>query len=343
MFSLTYPWVLLLFPLPAVLYFVLPSWRAWPQVPLCLPFAGHFLRKNSVAGVSAGKKHYQALAALSLLWILLLCALAGPRWVGEPLALAREGRSIFLALDLSGSMEINDMVVQGRRLTRLDVVKQAAADFIKKRTDDKLGLILFGAQAYLQTPLTFDKRNLLDRIQEANVGLAGKTTSIGDAIGLAVKKLQQTQAKGRVLILLTDGANNSGVLSPDKAAELARDEDIKIYTIGLGSESNANSVSDVFMGLNAQADLDETSLKRIAKITGGRYFRATDKSSLQAIYETINTLETEQQSRPEVRVEKPYYPYLLSLYVVIILLYLARFLPPAFLTRLGGKRNGGAS
>lgn len=345
MFSITYPWVFLLLPLPVLAYILLPERIIWPQRALQLPFAQYFLQGGSSAKSAAGRKQYQALAALFLLWTVLLCALAAPRWVGEPLSLTREGRSIFLALDLSGSMEINDMVVQGKRLTRLDIVKEAAADFIQKRTDDKLGLILFGAQAYLQTPLTFDKRNLLDRIEEANVGLAGKTTSIGDAIGLAVKRLQQTQAKGRVLILLTDGANNSGVLSPDKAAELARDEDIKIYTIGLGSESSLNSVSDIFMGLNAQADLDEDSLKKIAKITGGRYFRATNKSSLQAIYETINALETEQQSRPEVRVEEHYYPYFLVLYAFIIVMYLVLMWRPNLAARFSflQKQDGGVS
>lgn len=343
MFSLSYPWVFVLLPLPILAYAFLPAWIVWPQRALRLPFASYFLQDARRITPFAGRRQYQALAGLFLLWCILLSALAGPRWVGEPLSLTREGRSIFLALDLSGSMEINDMVVQGKRQSRLDIVKQAAADFIQKRADDKLGLILFGSQAYLQTPLTFDKRNLLHRIQEANVGLAGKTTSIGDAIGLAVKRLQQTQPKGRVLILLTDGANNSGVLSPDKAAELAKEENIKIYTIGLGSESSLNSVSDMFMGLNAQADLDEDSLKKIAKITGGRYFRATNKSSLQAIYETINTLETEKQTRPQVRVEEHYYPYLLVIYLFLVMAYIALLWSPRLMAFGKSSQERGAS
>jgi Ca-activated chloride channel family protein len=169
---------------------------------------------------------------LFLVWVLLVFALAGPRWVGEPQPLVRDGYNIMLALDISGSMEVSDMLVHGHPVTRLRVVKQAAEQFVQDRAGDRIGLILFGSRAYLQTPLTYDRRSVLMRIEDATVGLAGKTTSIGDALGLAVKRLQNVPAKGRMIILLTDGVNNSGVLPPLKAAELARADGIKVYTIG---------------------------------------------------------------------------------------------------------------
>lgn len=181
-----------------------------------------------------------------LVWVLLVIALSGPRWVGEPKPVVREGYNIMMVLDLSGSMEITDMLLHGRPVSRLLVVKRAAEQFVEDRVGDRIGLILFGTRAYLQTPLTYDRHSVLMRIDDATAGLAGKTTSIGDAVGLAVKRLQDVPSKGRVIILLTDGANNSGVLAPLKAAELAKQDGIKIYTIGLGSEADPRALTGDF-------------------------------------------------------------------------------------------------
>jgi Ca-activated chloride channel family protein len=211
-------------------------------------------------------------------------------------------------------MELPDRVVKGQQVTRLAVVKKAALRFVQERPDDKIGLILFGSQAYLQTPLTYDHKNVEMRLEDATVGLAGKSTSIGDALGLAVKNLQQVSPKGRVIILLTDGVNNSGVLTPQKAAEFAQMEGIKVYTIGLGSDEMVNAFSGAFfqMGLG-QPDLDEDTLKEVARKTGGRYFRATDLQSLDRIYDQINQLEATEQSSETVRPQQEYYPWLLAL------------------------------
>ncbi|AHE68326.1 Mg-chelatase, subunit ChlD [Legionella oakridgensis ATCC 33761 = DSM 21215] len=254
---------------------------------------------------------------------MLLLALAGPRWVGEPRPLAREGYNIMLALDLSGSMELPDMMLHGRPVSRLTVVKRAAEQFVQERMGDKIGLILFGSRAYLQTPLTYDRQNILMRLEDATVGLAGKTTSIGDALGLAVKRLQNVPAQGRIIILLTDGANNSGVLAPMKAAELARADGIKIYTIGLGSQADPRALPSVFLNMNASADLDEETLQEVAKVTGGRYFRATDLQSLQRIYEVINQLEKVSQEQATVRPQHDYYPWPLALAFFLFLYWLA--------------------
>ena len=227
-----------------------------------------------------------------------------------------------LALDISGSMEMSDMMLQGHPATRLMVVKHAAEQFVKDRMGDRIGLILFGTQAYLQTPLTYDRHNVLLRLEDATAGLAGKTTAIGDALGLAVKRLQAVPAKGRMIILLTDGVNNSGVLAPLKAAELARDDGIKVYTIGLGAESNTQTFGGMLMGMNMSAELDEDTLKTIASLTGGRYFRATDIQSLQSIYQTIHQMETITQEEATIRPQHDYYPWPLGMAVFLFFFWL---------------------
>ncbi|BCA97018.1 hypothetical protein TUM19329_33790 [Legionella antarctica] len=307
MFELASPWLLLLLPLPLLCWYLLPRARVKLPAALKVPFF------EAMLGIVEQEKRSASAQSLllipALIWLLLVFALAGPRWVGEPRPMVREGYNIMMALDLSGSMEINDMLLHGRATSRLTVVKRAAEQFVQDRIGDRIGLILFGTRAYLQTPLTYDRHSVLMRIEDATAGLAGKTTSIGDAVGLAVKRLENVPDTGRIIILLTDGANNSGVLAPLKAAELAKDDGIKIYTIGLGSEADPRALSNDFLILNASADLDEETLKEMADMTGGRYFRATDTETLQAIYKTINALETTSQEQATIRPQKDYYPW----------------------------------
>ncbi len=360
MFELASPWVLIGLPLPLLIWFLIP------RVALQLPFALKVPFYNAMLAIIDKKKTALAgqgqIRLLFLIWCLLLLAATGPRWVGEPKPLTREGRNIMLALDLSGSMELTDMLINGRPVSRLAVVKRAAEQFVQARTGDRIGLILFGTHAYLQTPLTYDRQNVLLRLKDATVGLAGQTTSIGDAIGLAVKRLQdvlpnhpssvgqisiknfapasplppfghplpmsgergkmrEVFKEGRMIILLTDGANNSGVLPPLKAAELAQLDHIKIYTIGLGAESGSLS-GGLFFNPSPASDLDEETLQEVAKITGGRYFRATDTQSLHAIYETINQLETVRQDQASLRPQHDYYPWPLALALLLLLYWL---------------------
>ncbi len=315
MFEIALPWVFIAWPLPILLWLLSP--RAPLQLPVALrvPFFNAMMSRLEETKYVSGK--LSSVALLLVIWSLMLLALSGPRWVGEPRPLPREGYNIMLALDLSGSMEVDDMLLHGRPATRLAVVKRAAAQFVEDRKTDKIGLILFGSQAYLQTPLTYDHHSLLMRIEDASVGLAGKTTSIGDALGLAVKRLQNVPSQGRVIILLTDGVNNSGVLAPVKAAELAATEGIKIYTIGLGAEADPRMNSNLFLGLNAGVDLDEDTLKEVSKITGGQYFRATDSQSLQSIYQTINQMETVSQEKQIIRPQHDYYAWPLTLALLL--------------------------
>lgn len=348
MFQLANPWILLVLPLPLLCWFLMPRAKIALPAALKIPFFSAMVQIADQGKRSISTSY--SLLIPAIVWMLLIIGLAGPRWVGPPKPVSREGYNIMMALDLSGSMEIPDMLFHGRPTSRLNVVKRAAEQFVRDRSEDKIGLILFGTRAYLQTPLTYDRHSILLRLEDATAGLAGKTTSIGDAIGLAVKRLADTPLQGRIVILLTDGANNSGVLEPLKAAELAKEEGIKIHTIGLGSEADARLLAGNFLMQNGAADLDEKTLKKVSALTGGRYFRATDTESLQSIYKTINELETINQEQATVRPQKDYFPWFVACAVLLCFYWLARKVDLAshrMLIRLfwkkvaaGGARSG---
>lgn len=335
MFELAHPWALALLPLPLFCWFLLPRVKMQLTNALKVPFF------NAIQGIVENDKHSiispKLLLLPTLVWILLTIALSGPRWIGEPRPVEREGFNIMMVLDLSASMEITDMLIQDTPVSRLQVVKSAAKNFVADRSGDRIGLILFGTRAYLQTPLTYDKHNVLLRIDDATAGLAGKTTSIGDAVGLAVKRLDKVPEQGRIIILLTDGANNSGFLSPIKAAELAKDAGIKMYTIGLSSEEG---VRDDFFGQNLAAELDEETLKKMAAMTGGRYFRATDTKTLHAIYKTINQLEKVKQDKATLRPQKEYYPWCVGFALGLWVLWFIIFMDLNPLSKSRVQRQG---
>jgi Ca-activated chloride channel family protein len=204
------------------------------------------------------------------------------------------GRNLMLAVDLSGSMDQKDFELGNRRVDRLTATKAVASDFISRREGDRIGLTLFGERAYLQVPLTLDRETVKILLMEAFIGLAGEKTAIGDAITLAVKRIhdQEEDAGEQVLVLLTDGANTAGEIDPMKAAELAAQVGLRIYTIGIGAEQM--EVASIIGGrrrVNPSADLDEETLTGIADLTGGRYFRATDTATLQEIYRLVDELE----------------------------------------------------
>jgi Ca-activated chloride channel family protein len=187
-------------------------------------------------------------------------------------------------------METADMLLGDQVATRLAAVKYVAGDFIQRREGDRLGLILFGDQAYLQTPLTFDRNTARIQLDEAAIGLAGKRTAIGDAIGLAVKRLRDQPQENRVLVLLTDGENTAGTVDPQKAADIAASSGVRIYTIGVGADER---VVSGFFGKRrvANSELDEPALIAIAEKTGGQYFRARDIAGLESIYRLLDELE----------------------------------------------------
>lgn len=337
MFELAQPWLLILLPVPLLLWHLLPRTKVIVSAALQVPFF------DAMQGIADQEKHTLSAQSLlfipAMIWILLIFALAGPRWIGEPKPIEREGFNIMLALDLSASMDINDMLLNGRPVSRLLVVKRAARQFVQDRSSDKMGLILFGTRAYLQTPLTYDRHSILMRLDDATAGLAGRTTSIGDAVGLAVKRLEDVPDKGRIIILLTDGANNSGYLQPLTAAELAKDDGIKIYTIGLGSEADPRALPHGFYGANPSADLDEETLKKMAELTGGRYFRAIDTESLHSIYKIINQLETVAQEQATIRPQKEYYPWFVGFALLLSFYWMGRKTDLLFLKPLHSSRE----
>ncbi len=288
MLSLAFPWVLLLALLPLLMRLRRRSARAVeaPVFPV-----GHWL--SDLPGVSRSGSRtplWQQLVLL-LMWFLLVVALARPQHVGEQVQLPVSGRDLLLAVDISPSMDEQDMVVQGRSINRLQAVKRVLDDFIQRREGDRLGLLLFGTEPYIQAPLTFDRATVQTLLNEAGIGMAGRATAIGDALGLAVKRLRDRPQEQRVVILLTDGANTAGEIAPDKAAEIARAAGVRIYTIGIGAESMVQRGLLGSRRVNPSRDLDEDLLKRVAQQTGGEYFRARSLPELELIYESINQLE----------------------------------------------------
>ena len=295
-FAIAWPWLAVLLPLPWLLRRVLPAARQRDMQALKVPWFG------AVAGQTRGWLRRPILAALAaLVWLLLIAAAVRPQWVGEVDTLPITGRDLLLAVDISGSMDTQDMVLESRVVNRLVAVKQVAGEFIQRRRGDRVGLILFGSRAYLQTPLTFDTETTATLLGEAEIGLAGRETAIGDAIGLAVKRLREDAASERVLILLTDGANTSGEVQPLQAAEFAAREGLTIYTVGVGADEMM--VRDFFGSrvVNPSADLDEETLQTIAERTGGRYFRARDAAGLAEIYRILDELEPVESDVESVR------------------------------------------
>lgn len=329
MLTLALPWILLLLPLPLLI-------RSGNKNQL----SGHLhlpgSSELSASQTSANKRHKSYLQYL--MWAALLLALARPQWFGEPIELPSEGRDLMVAVDLSGSMEFSDMVLDGRIVERFTLVQKVVGDFIERRSGDRIGLILFADHAYLQSPLTQDRRSVATFLREARVGLVGRQTAIGEAIALAVKRFEDLEESNRVLVLLTDGTNNAGNISPEQAAAIAAERKITIYTVGVGAEITSMSGTGRDRR-NPSVDLDEAQLKRIAETSGGQYFRARSSDELERIYQEIDKL---QPVARDVQTYRPkselfYYPLALALALSLLAtLSAASLLPSPF--RIKGER-----
>jgi Ca-activated chloride channel family protein len=309
-------WILYLIPLPLLVYWLFPAKKAQKKSALVTPFYQQ-LTGGSTATYGLNSLWFMRILALCA-WLFLVIAAADPQLPGEPIKLPTKGRNLMMAVDLSGSMAEEDFNFQGRIIDRLTATKIVAGNFIEQRKGDRLGLILFADQAYTQTPLTFDTNTVRQLLDEAVIGLAGKKTAIGDAIALAVKKMEDTKAQQKILILLTDGTNTAGKIDPIIAAKLAAKSELKIYTIGIGPHSGGG-----FMG-NNQSQVDEKTLSEIAKLTGGEYFRASNLQELSRIYQLLDQLEPVSQEEQFFRPKASLYfwplllgGFFLSLYSLI--------------------------
>jgi Ca-activated chloride channel homolog len=302
MFEFALPWLFLLLPLPFLITRLKP--RKQIQAALRVPFFQEVkaLQQNlATSGKSVLKN-----IALWLIWISALCAAANPQWIGDTVKMPSTGRDLLLAVDISGSMNERDMVYQQYRVTRLVAVKKVVGDFVARRTSDRLGLILFGTNAYLQAPLTFDTNTVQQLLLESEVGLAGESTAIGDAIALGIKRLKDYPDNKRVMILLTDGQNTAGEITPEQATDLAVTAKTKIYTIAFSPYDQ---------------EVDVRSMRDIAEKTGGAYFRARSMDELNNIHHQLDQLEPSESDEESFRPVKTlfYWPLAFALILSFIL------------------------
>lgn len=252
----------------------------------------------------------------------LILAIARPQLGNTTTEINASGIDILLAVDVSGSMEAMDFTLDGRPTNRLEVVKRVVSEFIEERPNDRIGLLAFGGRPYLISPLTLDHDWLLKRMNSLKIGMVEDGTAIGSAIGSGVNRLRDRESKSRILILLTDGMNNSGTVPPLIAAEAAETFDIKVYTIGAGTRGEAPMpVIDPFGRkrlVRAKVDIDEDTLKKVAEKTGALYFRATDTSSLQKVYDEINEMETTTRTIKKFENYKELFPFLAGLALLLL-------------------------
>lgn len=330
----TYPWFFVLLGLPFLWRFLLPPVKGLHGDALKIPFIGDLekisIKSGNVWKIGSGgdnNRYSKNFWLLFAIWFLLITALARPQWLGEPVRVKEESRDIMLVLDISTSMLANDFVLGNRRIDRLTAVKNAAADFVRKRANDRVGLVLFGTRAYLQSPLTYDKQSLTEILWLMDAGMAGDSTSIGDALGLALKNMankNKISKNGQAIVLLTDGESNDGSLSMAQAIKLAEAEGIKTYTIGVG---NKNMFLGLFSALNPQ--VDEKGLKALAAVTKGQYFRAESATDLQKIYDLIDQLEGNSAQGRFIREVKELY-YIPLMAAILMSMALALVLRRAY-------------
>lgn len=310
-------WALAALPLPLLVYW-LPSKKQAEIAPLKMPT----LHKGMQASSNIPEKKKSSLVTLSAIWLLLVLACTQPQWLGEAVNVPTEGREMMIAVDLSGSMQVEDMTLNGRSVNRLDMLKVLLGEFIERRSGDRLGLILFGDDAYMQTPMTFDRKTVQQMLDETVLGLVGKQTAIGDAIALAVKRFDEKKDSNRVLLLLTDGQNTAGKITPEQALELAIAKDITIYSIGIGADVMVQNSLFGARRVNPSSELDEESLQQLADKTGGQYFRARASEDMSQIYQLLDNLEPVEQEQQQMRPLTALFYWPLGLALLISLLSL---------------------
>ncbi|WP_029065494.1 VWA domain-containing protein [Labrenzia sp. DG1229] len=314
MFEFELPIVLLMLPLPLAVYFLLPSYKervSSVRFPFFRNLASAAGQKPTPGSVVISRTMLQNVAAVPV-WCLLVCSLAQPVRVGEPIVQETAARDVMLAIDISGSMDQTDFqTADGERIQRLDAVKQVVGDFITERDGDRVALIVFGSKAYVQAPFTEDLSSVRALLDQTEVGMAGPQTVIGDAIGLAIRTFQSSQIDQRLLILLSDGSDTGSRMAPRNAAGIASSEGIDILTIGVGDPEGSG-----------EQRLDEQSLREIASAAGGSYYFANDETALSSIYARINELAPREVETTSYRPREPLGHYGLGLALLIGLISL---------------------
>ena len=322
MFHFHSPWFALLLPLPFLirsLLPVLPKEKREEAAEIRFP-ALHRI-KNVFPACQAIKKrsNFLFLSLILSSWTLLIAALMQPENVDQFRQEKNKGYDLMLAVDISASMQALDFSTQDKAVNRLDVTKEVVGNFIKGRQGDRLGLILFGKNAYLHVPLTLDTASVSRMLQDAVPGLAGNATAIGDAIGLGVRTLRERPLGSRVLILLTDGEDNASSIPPFEAAKLAKQYGIRIHTIGIGKKGLVPFPNQLGGYGMAEVSMDEKLLQEIAQETGGHYFSASNQKMLASIYAKIDELEKSEANETLFLIREPLYTYPLSLSLLLLL------------------------
>lgn len=306
--NLAWPWVFLLLPLPWLARYWIPPLEhgAALRVPSLAEFP------NAPEGLPEATRSGIEWRMAVLIWLLLLCAAARPQWLDDAQTLPVTGRDLMIALDVSASMATPDLRIDGAQRERLQVARALAQDFVARREGDRIGLIVFGSQAYLHTPLTYDLQAVQSALAETGIGLAGQETALGDAIALAAERLREFGDSARVLVLLTDGANTAGALEPSQAIWIAQREGLRIYVVGIGAESLRVVTAEGVREIDPSLDLDERLLRDIAEQTGGAYQRATDAAALADFYRNIDRMEPAGSAAAALHAAKELYPWPLA-------------------------------
>ena len=315
MVILEHSWVIWLLPLPLFYRAVMPAYRAC-SVALRAPWftrLTHFSGRASSRQAVIGRRSRTKGAILAICWVLTLVAVARPQWIGPPITKSIPTRDLMLSVDLSGSMETEDFTNQaGEKISRLEAVKGVLGDFLLRREGDRVGLIVFGNAAFVQSPFSEDLQATRTLLDETAVRMAGPKTALGDSIGLAIRMFEESKLEQRVIIALTDGNDTGSRIPPAKAAAIARDEGIRIHTIAVGDPT-----------ASGEAMLDEATLREMAALTGGRFFRADDREQLAEIYVELDQLEARQVETLTHRPRRELYPWPLGLAFSLTLLALA--------------------
>lgn len=309
-FEIAYPWVFYLIPLPFIIYWVIPPLRKREKALKAPHYFSELENKKAQKAAWVSHRKTWAWFSLSIAWLGILATLSSPQLSNPPEKIVKISRNFMIAADISFSMDRRDWVVDNDRMSRWEAVKMVMKDFVIQRPSDRIGLIFFGTNAYLQSPFTNDLELIQWQLDQTEVGMAGQMTGIGNAVGLAMDVFSRDTIQEKVMILLTDGVDDGKGLSPLDAAVIAAEDSIKLYTLGIGDPGATG------------ADLDEPTLIKMAELTGGQYFRAMDKAQLDSVYKTLDLLEPIEYEEEAYRPVKLLYGYPLAFTIGWSLLFL---------------------